>query len=79
MLTVVRVVHIDDIFPTVVFDSVDNGQMIIGSHAHGEIRAARRRHRHLYEDIYIKIFRGRTREKIAFEYIYGIGNVCCVM
>lgn len=46
-LTVVRVVQVDDLFPTVVRYSVDNGLMVIGPHAEGVIHRARRWHRHL--------------------------------
>lgn len=47
VLTIVRVVEINNALPAIVLDGIDNRLMIIRTHADSEIQETRRRRKHL--------------------------------
>lgn len=41
VLTIMRIIQIDDLFPSVKSNGIDNGLMVVRSHANGEIQESR--------------------------------------
>lgn len=50
VLTVVRVVHVDDPVPAVVPHGVDDGLVVVGPHADGKVQKARRRRQDFFRE-----------------------------